>query len=90
MSVGSAVGHLGVTLELRMQEFLRITASHIIEVDFGIPLGNLFTEFPTFLGSRNTESKASHALTHLPSFACLKNTEFAPSGNCFTSHFYSK
>lgn len=72
MSVGSAPGNLGVILELRMQEFLRITASHVIEVNFGIPLGDLFTEFLTFLGSRNKESKVSHPLSHLSSFVCLK------------------
>lgn len=71
LSVRSAAGNLGVILELGMQEFLRITASHMTEEDFGIPLG-IFTEFPTFLGSRNIESKAFHTLSHLLFFVFLK------------------
>ena len=37
---------------LRMQVCLSITASHVMEVDFGIPLGGLLRYFPKFLGSR--------------------------------------
>lgn len=41
---------------LRMQACLRITASHVMEVDFGIPLGRTALVFPQIDGLRTIES----------------------------------
>lgn len=56
MSFGSATGNVGVILELRMQEFLRVTASHMIEVDFGIPR-EIFLHYSLHFWAQGTYSK---------------------------------
>lgn len=88
MSFGSAAGNVGVILELRMQEFLRVTASYMIEVDFGIPREIFLHYSISGLKEHTVKSLSSLIPSSIP--CMLKNTKCAPSKNCFTSHFYSK